>query len=133
MRNRRTARAATLTVLMSGAALAAAGTAQADPGQSPQPAGQGAAAQGTLQDLPIVGDLAKGLPTQAISGLIPGGLPTDQVLGSLPADAITGQLPAAADAVTGATSRALPADTAGNTLPLDGLPLKGHLGGLPVG
>ncbi|MEU0639664.1 hypothetical protein ABZ338_25975 [Streptomyces albidoflavus] len=122
MRNRRTARAATLTVLMSGAALAAAGTAQADPGQSPQPAGQGAAAQDTLQGLPIVGDLAKGLPTQAISGLIPGGLPTDQVLGSLPADA-----------VTGATSRALPADTAGNTLPLDGLPLKGLLGGLPVG
>ncbi|MFO6454572.1 hypothetical protein, partial [Aeromicrobium sp. LTX1] len=76
MRNRRTARAATLTVLMSGAALAAAGTAQADPGQSPQPAGQGAAAQDTLQGLPIVGDLAKGLPTQAISGLIPGGLPT---------------------------------------------------------
>ncbi|MEY6568207.1 hypothetical protein AB8B12_25400, partial [Streptomyces sp. PGLac3x] len=100
MRNRRTARAATLTVLMSGAALAAAGTAQADPGQSPQPAGQGAAAQDVLQGLPIVGDLAKGLPTQAISGLIPGGLPTDQVLGSLPADAVTGQLPAATDAVT---------------------------------
>ncbi|MFC7470184.1 hypothetical protein ACFQVA_25360 [Actinomadura keratinilytica] len=132
MRNRRTARAATLTVLLSGAALAAAGTAQADPGQSPQPS-QGAAAQDTLQGLPIVGDLAKGLPTQAISGLIPGGLPTDQVLGSLRADAITGQLPAATDAVTGATSRALPADTAGNTLPTDGLPLKNLLGGLPVG
>ncbi|NEE37454.1 hypothetical protein G3M53_70155, partial [Streptomyces sp. SID7982] len=130
MRNRRTARAATLTVLMSGAALAAAGAAQADTGTSPQPAAPSAGAQDTLQGLPVVGDLAKVLPTQAISGLIPGGLPTDQVLGNLPADAVTGRLPAAADTVTGAASRALPADSAGNSLPTDGLPVQQLIGGL---
>ncbi|NEC13555.1 hypothetical protein G3I34_14940 [Streptomyces sp. SID8014] len=124
MRNRRTARAATLTVLMSGAALAAAGAAQADTGTSPQPAAPNAGAQDTLQGLPVVGDLAKVLPTQAISGLIPGGLPTDQVLGNLPA---------AADTVTGAASRALPADSAGNSLPTDGLPVQQLIGGLPLG
>ncbi|MFD4989404.1 hypothetical protein [Streptomyces sp. NPDC058374] len=144
MRNRRTARAATLTVLMSGAALAAAGAAQADTGQPAQLNTPGASAQDTLQGLPVVGELANGLPTQAISNLVPGGLPTDQVLGNLPADALTGQLPTATDAVTGqlpttanavtdAASRALPGDAVGNTLPTDGLPTDALLGGLPIG